>query len=68
LCAASAPPQNLGHDHDALGVGAIYNYMYGIGPDQDVRMWFDMPVPKTRVNRPYIERARAVVQAPSSVH
>ena len=51
-----------GTDHDALGVGlkkAIYNYMHGIGLDEDVRMWWDMPVPKTRVPRRFIERALA---------
>ena len=49
-----------GVDHDALGVAlkkAIYNYMHGIGLDQDVRSWFDMTVPKTRVARQRIERA-----------
>jgi hypothetical protein len=33
-----------GTDHDALGRGlkkAIYNYMHGIGLDEDVRAWFD---------------------------
>ena len=51
-----------GTDHDALGQGlkkAIYNYMHGIGLDDDVRMWFDMPVPKTRVNRRFVEKALA---------
>jgi radical SAM superfamily enzyme YgiQ (UPF0313 family) len=49
-----------GTDHDRLGVGlkkAIYNYMHGVGLDDDVRLWFDMPAPKTRVNKRYIERA-----------
>jgi radical SAM superfamily enzyme YgiQ (UPF0313 family) len=52
-----------GVDHDALGVGlkkALYNFMHGIGLEQDVRRWFDMPVPKTRVPRQRIERALAV--------
>ena len=51
-----------GTDHDALGVGlkkALYNYMHGIGLDEDVRQWFDFPVPKTRVPRHRIERALA---------
>ena len=51
-----------GVDHDALGVGlkkAIYNYMHGVGLEQDVRLWWDMPVPKTRVARRYVERALA---------
>ena len=49
-----------GVDHDQLGVGlkkAIYNFMHGIGLDEDVRSWFDHPVPKTRVSRQRIERA-----------
>jgi hypothetical protein len=49
-----------GVDHDRLGVGlkkALYNYMHGIGLDDDVRMWFDMPTPKTKVNRQRIQRA-----------
>ncbi len=49
-----------GTDHDALGVGlkkALYNFMHGIGLDEDVRQWFDMPVPKTRVARRRIEQA-----------
>ena len=49
-----------GTDHDALGVGlrkAIYNFMHGIALEQDVRRWFDVPVPKTRVPKHYVERA-----------
>jgi len=49
-----------GTDHDSLGLGlkkALYNYMHGIGLEEDVRMWFDMPAPKTRVKR------RAIAQA-----
>lgn len=49
-----------GVDHDALGGAlkkALYNYMHGIGLEQDVRQWFSMPVPKTQVNRRRIERA-----------
>ncbi len=49
-----------GVDHDALGVGlkkAIYNYMHGIGLDEDVRMWFPVKVPRTTVSRHRIERA-----------
>lgn len=39
-------------DHDELGVGlrrALYNYMLGIGLDMDVREWFDVKVPKPKV-------------------
>ncbi|MBK7261833.1 MAG: radical SAM protein [Rubrivivax sp.] len=51
-----------GVDHDALGAGlkkAIYNYMHGIGLDQDVRSWFDLAVPKPRVPRNRIALALA---------
>lgn len=48
-------------DHDALGVGlrkALYNYMHGMGLDEDVRAWFELPgVPKTKVPRRYIANA-----------
>ena len=40
-----------GTDHAALGVGlkkALYNYMHGLGLDDDVRRWFDVRVPRPR--------------------
>lgn len=49
-----------GTDHDALGAAlnkALYNYMHGIGLDQDVRGWFAGRVPRTRVPRNFIARA-----------
>jgi hypothetical protein len=49
-----------GVDHDALGIAlnkALYNYMHGIGLDSNVRSWFDMKVPKTKVAPDFIERA-----------
>jgi hypothetical protein len=49
-----------GIDHDAFGgplKKALYNFMHGIGLDQDVREWFDGEVPRTRVPRSYIARA-----------
>ena len=49
-----------GVDHDALGVAlkkALYNYMHGLGLEEDVRSWFDGNVPKTRVHRQRIPRA-----------
>jgi len=49
-----------GVDHDALGRGlkkAIYNYMHGIGLDEDVRSWFPFKVPRTTVARQRIARA-----------
>ena len=51
-----------GVDHDALGVGlkkAIYNYMHGIGLEEDVRVWFPFAVPKTTIRRNRIARALA---------
>ena len=52
-----------GVDHDLLGQGlkkAIYNYMHGIGLEQDVRNWFDLPkgqIPKPGVPKQKIARA-----------
>jgi radical SAM superfamily enzyme YgiQ (UPF0313 family) len=51
-----------GTDHDALGLAlkkALYNYMHGLGLEEDVRRWFSGPVPKTRVARHRIARALA---------
>jgi radical SAM superfamily enzyme YgiQ (UPF0313 family) len=49
-----------GVDHDVLGVAlnkALYNYMHGLGLDQDVRGWFSGRVPRSTVPRHFIERA-----------
>jgi radical SAM superfamily enzyme YgiQ (UPF0313 family) len=52
-----------GVDHDVLGRGlkkAIYNFMHGVGLDQDVRTWFDLPkgqCPKPTVSRQQIAKA-----------
>jgi radical SAM superfamily enzyme YgiQ (UPF0313 family) len=49
-----------GVDHDALGVGlkkALYNYMHGVGLDEDVRTWFPVRVPKTRVGKAFVSEA-----------
>ena len=54
-------PTNV--DHDLLGQGlkkAIYNFMHGIGLDEDVRSWFDLPkgqLPKSSVPRQKIAKA-----------
>jgi len=51
-----------GVDHDTLGIAlrkAIYNFMHGIGLDDDVRQWFDTPVPKAKVGRNRIAQALA---------
>ena len=49
-----------GVDHEALGLGlkkAIYNFMHGIGLDEDIRAWFDILVPKPSVSRQQIVKA-----------
>lgn len=52
-----------GTDHEGLGRGlkkAIYNYMHGVGLEQDVRSWFDLPTgkcPKSSVPRHRIAKA-----------
>ena len=49
-----------GVDHARLGKAlnkALYNYMHGIGLEEDVRAWFDERLPKPRVNRNFIARA-----------
>jgi radical SAM superfamily enzyme YgiQ (UPF0313 family) len=49
-----------GIDHAALGrslTKALYNYMHGIGLEEDVRAWFDMRVPRPTVKRNAIARA-----------
>ncbi|TCJ14967.1 radical SAM protein [Parasulfuritortus cantonensis] len=49
-----------GVDHERLGTAlskALYNYMHGIGLDEDVRSWFADRVPKPRVARHFIARA-----------
>jgi len=49
-----------GVDHAALGEGlnrALYNYMHGIGLDQNVRSWFDQKVPRATVQKNFVEQA-----------
>ncbi len=49
-----------GCDHDLLGVGlrkALYNYMHGIGLDEDVRAWFPATVPRPTVARTFVRNA-----------
>ncbi len=51
-----------GTDHDMLGQGlnkALYNYMHGIGLEEDVRAWFSVRVPKSKVHPERIARALA---------
>ena len=50
-------PTNV--DHDLLGQGlkkAIYNFMHGIGLDEDVRSWFDLP--KGQLAKPGVPRQK----------
>jgi radical SAM superfamily enzyme YgiQ (UPF0313 family) len=52
----------LGVDHGSLGAGlrtAVYNYMHGIGLEEDVRVWFDGKVPRSRVRRGWLRQALA---------
>lgn len=47
-------------DHDMLGDGlrkALYNFMYGIGLDEDVRVWFSENVPKAKIPKNFIEKS-----------
>jgi radical SAM superfamily enzyme YgiQ (UPF0313 family) len=56
-----------GVDHAVLGRAlskAIYNFMHGIGLDQDVRQWFDeCRVPRPQVARHFIAKALAAREA-----
>ncbi|SEL21500.1 Radical SAM superfamily enzyme YgiQ, UPF0313 family [Roseateles sp. YR242] len=49
-----------GTDHDAMGDAlkkALYNFMHGIGLEQDVRRWFSVRVSKPKVARDFIAKA-----------
>ncbi len=49
-----------GCDHDALAAGlrkALYNYMHGLGLDEDPRSWFESAVPQVTVPPDLIQRA-----------
>ena len=49
-----------GVDHDFLGAGlrrALYNYMHGLGLDEDVRSWFVAEGPPRGRRRPAVPRA-----------
>lgn len=49
-----------GCDHDALYPGlkkAVYNYMLGLGLEDDVRVWFDFSVPKAKVSPKLIRKS-----------
>lgn len=47
-------------DLDMIGVGlrkALYNYMHGLGFDEDVRAWFDATTPKPQIAKNFIKNA-----------
>jgi hypothetical protein len=49
-----------GVDHDQYAAGlrkALYNYMHGVGLEEDVRSWYEFKVPKAKVAKDFIERA-----------
>ena len=49
-----------GVDHARLGEGlrkALYNFMHGVGLDQDVRTWFEGRAPKSSVPRHFVRKA-----------
>jgi hypothetical protein len=52
-----------GTDHDRLGEGlrkALYNYMHGVGLDEDVRVWFPgRRVPRATVPKDFVAQALA---------
>jgi len=55
-----------GVDHDSLHPGlkkALYNYMHGMGLEEDVRTWFDFPVPKAKVPRGLVRKALSLPSA-----
>jgi hypothetical protein len=55
-----------GVDHDLLGLGlkkAIYNYMHGLGFEEDVRVWFKgfvKNLPKSTVPRQKLAKILSV--------
>jgi radical SAM superfamily enzyme YgiQ (UPF0313 family) len=58
-----------GTDHDFLGQGlrkALYNYMHGVGLDEDVRAWFQAPPGKRRHGGRKHGRGRAAFSVPAS--
>ncbi len=51
---------STGVDHDTLAHGlnkALYNFMHGIGLEEDVRFWFETQVPKARVQKNLIAQS-----------
>ncbi len=57
-----------GVDHDLVAPGlkrALYNFMHGVGLEEDVRSWFDFEVPRSHVHRDWLERALETVNVTS---
>lgn len=55
-------------DHAQLGLGlrrAVYNYMHGVGLEEDVRMWFDRRMPLPRIPACFVAAALAGEGPPS---
>jgi hypothetical protein len=51
-----------GVDHEELGQGlrkALYNFMHGLGLEEDVRRWFPGRVPRPTIRPDFIVRALA---------
>ncbi len=49
-----------GTDHEGFGFGlkkSLYNYMHGIGLDDNLQKWFDFSIPKTTVPVDFILKA-----------
>jgi radical SAM superfamily enzyme YgiQ (UPF0313 family) len=47
-------------DLDSVGDGlrkAVYNYMHGLGLDEDVRAWFEIDVPKASISKNFIQKS-----------
>jgi radical SAM superfamily enzyme YgiQ (UPF0313 family) len=59
-----------GCDHEALYPGlkkAVYNYMLGLGLEEDVRAWFDFSVPKAKVSSSLIQKSLARIRDQGAV-
>lgn len=58
-----------GTDHEAFSEGlriSLYNWMRGEGLDLPLRRWFDMPTPKPRVPRTWLDGVLAMPDPPPS--
>jgi radical SAM superfamily enzyme YgiQ (UPF0313 family) len=56
-------------DHEALGRGlhrATYNFMHGVGLEEDLRSWFDVPVPRPTLRTGAATPRRAASKPPAT--